>query len=479
MDRINEIAARAVEIEAELSELASAEALTDEQAQRFDTLVAEVDELAEERAGIERRQAAVARTAELAQNPANVERGVPNFNRGTIASADVDPMRATRSEARDAALRLTERLEADHVDDNVRGQLEQAIKGRSVKDERGAVAGLVLTTSNDAYRSAFQKGLAGAQNLWTNEEREAVLRAQEWRAALGLADANGGYGVPTHLDPTLILTNDGSNGAVRGLARVERITTNQWNGLSSAGVTAGFAAEMTEVGDNSPTFGAPQVNAHKAQAFVQGSIEIVQDFRGLEGEVMMMFADAKDRLEAVKFVNGAGDASNEPYGIITALDGGAQEVAPTTVEVFADEDILKTKNAIAARWRSSAVWVANPGTIDAIRAFGSADWNYLVDLGAGQPRQLLGYALYDDDAMDDSNDINAGATADNHILLFGDFRNYLIAERVGMAVEFVPHLFNTANNLPDGRRGWYAYWRVGADSINDKGFVVLNVATTL
>ena len=47
-----------------------------------------------------------------------------------------------------------------------------------------------------------------------------------------------------------------------------------------------------------------------------------------------------------------------------------------------------------------------------------------------------------------------------------------------MAIEYVPHLFNTANNLPDGRRGWYAYWRVCGEPITVSAFRVMNIATT-
>ena len=42
--------------------------------------------------------------------------------------------------------------------------------------------------------------------------------------------------------------------------------------------------------------------------------------------------------------------------------------------------------------------------------------------------------------------------------------------RPGMNVEFVPHLFTTGSNRPSGQRGLYAWWRVGADSVNDLAF---------
>jgi HK97 family phage major capsid protein len=44
-------------------------------------------------------------------------------------------------------------------------------------------------------------------------------------------------------------------------------------------------------------------------------------------------------------------------------------------------------------------------------------------------------------------------------MIFGDFRYYLIVDRIGMTVEIVPHLFGATNQRPIGARGLLAYWR--------------------
>ncbi len=61
------------------------------------------------------------------------------------------------------------------------------------------------------------------------------------------------------------------------------------------------------------------------------------------------------------------------------------------------------------------------------------------------------------------------------MLILGDFRNYVIANRLGFTIEPITHLFASANNRPSGQRGLFGYARVGADSVNDGGFVMLNV----
>src|SRR5690606_13144857 len=138
----------------------------------------------------------------------------------------------------------------------------------------------------------------------------------------------------------------------------------------------------------------------KAHCFVPFSIEIGQDWAGMEQAIREMIAFEKDDLEGTAFAVGAGDGSNQPVGIVTALDGSSSEIAPTTAETFADDDVYKVENALAARFRANASWVANKGTYNTIRQFdangGAALWERI---GAAQPAQLLGYNAYEASAM--------------------------------------------------------------------------------
>ena len=66
-----------------------------------------------------------------------------------------------------------------------------------------------------------------------------------------------------------------------------------------------------------------------------------------------------------------------------------------------------------------------------------------------------------------------GTTGAANILVVGDFSNYVVAQRAGMSIELVPHLFDVTDNLPTLSRGWLAWARVGADSVNDAAFRLL------
>jgi HK97 family phage major capsid protein len=83
---------------------------------------------------------------------------------------------------------------------------------------------------------------------------------------------------------------------------------------------------------------------------------------------------------------------------------------------------------------------------------------------------LFGKTTYESPYMPDTT---TSTSATIGLAVVGDFANYVIARRGGMATEPIPMLFNTANNLPSGQRGWFAYSRIGGNSVNDLGFRLL------
>lgn len=335
-------------------------------------------------------------------------------------------------------------------------------------DKRGSIARMCLATSSPAYLRAWSKLARGKGHMVSPEEQHALERA------MSLTDSAGGYLVPFQLDPTVIITSNGSRNQIRQAARQVVATGDVWNGVSSGAVQWRWAAEGTEAGDNATTFAQPTVQIHKADGFVPISIEALEDEANVTQEVARLLAFGKDTLEAAAFTTGSG--SGQPTGIITALAGGSSEVAPTTPETFAVADVYKLDQSLPARHRAMASWMANRAIYNLIRQFdtqgGGALWEHL---GADVPPLLLGRPALEAEDMDGTFD--AAATADNHILLYGDFDNYVIADRIGMSIEFLPHLVG-ANNRPTGQRGWYAYYRVGADSVQDGAFRLLNVETT-
>ncbi len=375
---------------------------------------------------------------------------------------DVRTAPRTRDGQREIQERALRALEVDsYLEADDKGRIEGMLRNRKV-NRQGALGRHILMTGSDEYRDAFLQLSLRSNPILTAHQADLV------RATIEItADANGGYLMPFTLDPTVILTSTGTVNPVRALATVETQATDNWQGITSGGITASYDAEKTEVSDDSPTFGQPLLKIHQAQAWAEATVQANDDLDGLADSLSLMFADAKDTLELTKFTLGAGDGSNEPWGFVTE----GTKVTSTTTDVYAVADVYKLQNAVNPRWQQNATWQAALPTINLTRQFGTALGHaFLTDLGGGQPPQILGQSLYQNSGMDGV--INA--TAENYMLAYGDMKRYRIRDRIGMTVQFVPVVMG-ANFRPTGKVGWYVRWRNGARLDVPAAVQILNV----
>ena len=352
---------------------------------------------------------------------------------------------------RDNAMRAVEGAQFAHPQANredCQAHVERLLERFSGDGESGSQAEFarrILTTGSPTYKRAFGKALAG-RNLSPEETR-----------SLAIPSASGGYAVPYTLDPTVILTSAGAVNPLRQMARVETITGNEWRGVTSTGVTASYDAELAEVSDDTPSLGQPTANVEKAQAFIEYSIEIGEDWGSIQSELAKMLQDSKDRLEATKFVLGAGHGSNEPEGLLVGATG---TVAAGTA-AFAVANLYALEEALDPRWQPMAAFLAHRGMYNRIRQFDTnGGANLWIRIGEGLSTgpvgntgaNLLGYPAWQSSAY--TNALTAGTK----LITFGDFKQFLIVDRIGMNVEVVPHIMG-ASRRPTGSRGLYCYWR--------------------
>ncbi|RSS59790.1 phage major capsid protein [Streptomyces sp. WAC01280] len=482
------------DIKAELERLEEKPELTAEDEQSFDELTREFAEVDAHRRQLERKSALErvrsATTATERRPAATQVRAIGGTSHGADGY-DADPILNPDS-VEDIRFRNPWDLSEVRTFGQSKGQVAREMRARALSavtkmggasdrvraaatdiiekwdDGDGRIARHCLATSSPEYLRAWSKVAAGKGHMITPDEQRALERA------MSLTDSAGGYLVPFQLDPTVIITANGSRNQIRQVARQVVATGDVWNGVSSGAVSWSWDAEGAQVSDDSTTFAQPTVPVHKAAGFVPISIEALEDEANVTQEVARLLAFGRDTLEAAAFTTGSG--SGQPTGIVTALAGGSSEVAPTTAETFAAADIYKLDNALPARYRAGASWLANRAIYNLIRQFDTSGGAQMWErIGADVPPELLGRPALEAEDMDGTFD--AAATANNYLAVYGDFSNYVIADRVGMTVEFIPHLVG-ANQRPTGQRGWYAYYRVGADSVNDAAFRMLNLATT-
>lgn len=445
--------------------------LTEDETREYDTMLAQ----------IERRQKVDA----ITRSAVHVEGST-----GPVRRIGEAPMVNTRTagkpwEVRDlrdhdeVAGRALDCLATRGATDEAVARVEAVIDSQAASHrEMGELARRLVSASSPDYTRAFLKlardPLTGS-NSWTTAERAAWQTALEARAMSIGTDTAGGFAVPTHLDPSIILTNSGSTNALREVSRVVTLSVGDtWNGISSAGVTASFDVEASEVSDDSPTLAQPTVAVHQAQIFVPFSMQAADDIANLESELLRLFADAKDRLEGEKFSTGTG--TGEPFGIFTAVEATAgSKLTSTTAATIGEVDLQSMYYGLPVRHRGNAKWLMNPRWALAIKALGTAvSSNYSGDL-----REAPTGTIYDKPVLqsDDAPATTTTTALDNRVM-FGDFSNYVIVDRIGLSAELVPHLFHTTSNRPSGQRGLYARWRVGADSVNDDAMRLLQDRTS-
>jgi HK97 family phage major capsid protein len=458
---------------------------TDEDLARQEAALAAIPDLEVARAEAIEREDEIQRVRDLSLDEGNLEPGdqreSPEISRRRAAGApavivkgdEFEILRSNNSHMGDREYRdelannIQRAAERYEMPDGYDDSLTKFVK-RHRKDASWAKN--ILGRMDPNYVSAFEKVVTGdtAGFSLTDVERSAI--------AVGTNTA-GGYLVPTHLDPTLILTNNGVSNVIRGLSRTVTLTggANKWNGVTTAGATASWDAELTEVSDDTPAVAPAQVPVYSAKALVMASIESFEDITGLASDVQMMLADAKDRLEAAAHATGSG--SGQPTGIFTALAGtGSQIISAGSAAAIALADLQKTRRQLPVRWRSRGTWLMNPTFLGYIQALGTAlSASYSTDITQAYTDRLIGRPVVESDEAPSTEQ----TTTNDAITVFGDFSNYLIVDKPGStSVEFIPHFFNTSNNLPDGRRGWYMHFRNGGDSINDVAFRLLVDKTT-
>jgi HK97 family phage major capsid protein len=469
--RADQIRTRQAAIKADLDALEQVEEPTDEHHVRTDALLQEFDELTEEIGPLVEREQKIAAVRAAMADQANREPAVPAQGTGPDVIVrtrrdpfeDLDQVRSGIVPASDVRARALTAIEqyAARTDTWGLAQAEAEEATRKVealgKPFGTAVARQMLQTGAPEYLAAFEQYLSDPRSFAS-------------RAAMSLTAANGGYLVPFTLDPTIILTNNGSANPYRQAATVRSTATNDWNGVTSAGITAEWTTEGTEAADASPTVGQLKITPQKADAYLFGSFEVLED-SDFSQQLPLLLGDAKDRLEEAAFAVGTG--TGQPKGVMVggtalAAASGTAATGPTAASIYS------MLGALPARWRGPRSNLRFVGTLKVLNtlrnvaAFSGATTSIVND--AGPVPTLLGIPFLE------STSVVSTYANGNAVIALGDMSQYYIVDRVGMSVIYDPVVLG-ANRRPSGQGAWYAFWRVGADVSTAGAFRVLTLTT--
>lgn len=366
-----------------------------------------------------------------------------------------------------------------HLTDYQRERMDRVLRTQNGDTDGELIAAFLVATSNPHYRSAFQKAATGLSPAFSPEEARAVRDVNQLKRAMSIGTpAAGGYAVPVIIDPTIILTAQGSDNPILRRARVETITVDTWKGLASSGVSWKMGAEASASTDNSPSISQPTVDTGRADGFIPFSIEVGQDWPGFAERMSEMLGSGYDELQADKLTQGTG--ADNPIGILSRLAAQTSPVVKTSVATagtIVPNDIYSMWARLPQRHRrrsGSLAWMSSTVTQNAVRQLGTLDPNFTVNMTAEGIGELFG-APYD---MNDYFQDFAAGTGTQNWAVVGNWQGFLVAQRAGMNIEFVPMLFDVTNNRPTGQRGWFAWARFGSDVVDPTAFQLLTNKST-
>jgi HK97 family phage major capsid protein len=267
-----------------------------------------------------------------------------------------------------------------------------------------------------------------------------------------------------------MLTSSGVINPIRDLARVETIVGKEWQGVTSAGTTVARAGEAAAATASQFTLGQPKVRTNRVQGYTVFSLEIDLSWNALRSEITKMLVDAKQH-EENSFITGTGDGITDgsaPQGINGGLTS-ANDTEANLAGAFVLGDLYALEEGLDARWEGNASYLAHKTVVNAIRQFptdnagsipGSLNNVFVNSLQAGNPSQLLDSPLYRSTGMPTLAAAQASSThsdGTDTLMIYGDFKQFLIVDRIGMTVEMVPTVVNSSG-FPTGQRGVYCVW---------------------
>lgn len=147
-------------------------------------------------------------------------------------------------------------------------------------------------------------------------------------------------------------------------------------------------------------------------------------------------------LDATQFLTGTG--TNAPLGILTIGTTGAlsttQRVLTDVVATLDIDDVWDLKgNLTNTRFAANARFAGNSAMFDRIYRFTPSGSTTEPQAMPTREGPLVGKPVVEWSPM-----VNTTTTG-SKVLIFGDFNNFLVADRLGMTAELIPHLFGGTN----------------------------------
>ena len=305
-------------------------------------------------------------------------------------------------------------------------------------------------------RAAFNSWLRQGMNNLTNEQRTMIQKRGTSTLIAG-TNSLGGFTVPTDLANRIIESMKAYGGM---LSVADILITDGGNPLNfpTNDDTSAKAVLVSEGGSatvQDTTFAQKTLNAFMYRDLVKLSYELIQDSAfDIEAYIVRLMGTRFGRAANESLTTGTG--SSQPNGVVTASTLG-KTAASATAFTFAE--VLDLVHSVDPEYRRNGRFMMHDSVLAYIKklSIGASDARPLWQPSfiVGEPATIDGFQYVINQDMDST--INTASK----IILFGDFRQYLVRQVRTLQISRNESLY-----MATGEIGYFGFARWDGELLN-------------
>ena len=335
-------------------------------------------------------------------------------------------------------------------------QLSQPTTHPVTNKPMGRKAENVAPTATDEYAGAFW-------NMIRNQGDQFAVRN-----ALSVGeDTEGGYTVPDEFERKLIQALE-ENNIFRQLATVIRTNSGTRKiPIANDTMEAQWIDEGEEIPETNTKFGQTTLSAYKLGTMIKISNELLHDSAfDLASYIAARFGVCMGNAEERAFFTGDGD--KKPLGILADVGGAELGVTATAEDLVTFDEVFDLYYSLKSPYRRQAQFVCNETLLLQLMKLKDRNDNYIwkPSLDVAKPDTILGRPIRTSSFM-------PGIAKGEKVLLFGDLKNYWVADRQNRTFRRLNELYARTDQV-----GFLTTQRVDGRLILPESVKVLKMAGT-
>ena len=308
----------------------------------------------------------------------------------------------------------------------------------------------VAPTATEEYSGAFW-------NMIRNQGDQFAVRN-----ALSVGeDTEGGYTVPDEFERE-------ENNIFRQLATVIRTNSGTRKiPIANDTMEAQWIDEGEEIPETNTKFGQTTLSAYKLGTMIKISNELLHDSAfDLASYIASRFGVCMGNAEERAFFTGDGD--KKPLGILADVGGAELGVTAKGEDLVTFDEIFDLYYSLKSPYRRSAQFVCNETLLLQLMKLKDKNDNYIwkPSLDVAKPDTILGRPIRTSSFM-------PGIAKGEKVLLFGDLKNYWVADRQNRTFRRLNELYARTDQV-----GFMTTQRVDGRLILPESVKVLKMAGT-